>query len=369
MASLRNIPASPTSPRASYASFAEETSGRNGRPLTGPAADAAAAALRDFARGRPGSKRSSATSAASKESNTSMRDLSARAQAPSLRRPSSQRHSSPGSSASPLKSSSSGGTTSDRSLQVGVPDPSSRSSPNASQQPNRPNPQLIPITQGRGRLQYRSETTSRSQTPRNISHLGQDYTRYFLPVGPPRTSENVGTPQWPLLSQGPSDKELAPDTYFGYTSDPEKAPSWLLDDRLGAPFTTDAGKFPMYTDEKEMDDDLHMPYPDDDVRLKPKLREYFARGQLWSLFGLILMLLGLATVFILLPVLSYTGTAIYSYPYHSDRSGPPPQNSSLDPEFHVNNVKYPLFKNIRHGLIDPTTPASAMTRTTFDGQK
>lgn len=125
----------------------------------------------------------------------------------------------------------------------------------------------------------------------------------------------------------------------------------------------------MYTDEKEMDDDLHMPYPDDDVRLKPKLREYFARGQLWSLFGLILMLLGLATVFILLPVLSYTGTAIYSYPYHSDRSGPPPQNSSLDPEFHVNNVKYPLFKNIRHGLIDPTTPASAMTRTTFDGQK
>ena len=159
-------------------------------------------------------------------------------------------------------------------------------------------------------------------------------------------------------------------TNIGLAVDSEKRTSWLLDDRIGAPGTADAGyNFPLYLDEKELDDDLHMPYPDDDARLKPKLRDFCVRSQLCSLFGMVFMFVGLLAVFILLPVLSYTGHAVYSYPYHS----PPPNNSTseelpAEPWTQVNTLKYPLLQNIRTGLIDPTTPKSAKTRRSFSGE-
>ena len=155
-------------------------------------------------------------------------------------------------------------------------------------------------------------------------------------------------------------------THIGYIIDPEKASAWLLDDRIGAPLTTDAAKFPLYTDEKELDDELHNPQPDDDERLRPKWRDFFTLRQFGSLFGLVFLLAGIFTIFILLPVLSYTGHRIYSYPRHS----PAPDDDAFgDPANKVNDVEYPLLKNIRTGLIDPNTPESAMERTTFDGQK
>ena len=51
--------------------------------------------------------------------------------------------------------------------------------------------------------------------------------------------------------------------------DPKKQSTWLLDDLVGSLGKPDASnKFPLYIDEKEVDDDMHMPQPDDDVRLK-----------------------------------------------------------------------------------------------------
>jgi len=151
----------------------------------------------------------------------------------------------------------------------------------------------------------------------------------------------------------------------GYTADSEKGSSWLLDDRLGAPFFTDTN-FLRYTDEKELDDDLHNPQPNEEEMLKPRMRNICSLRQLPSLFGLAFMIVGLLTVFILLPVLSYTGHAIYGYPYDSKGGDP---NHPYDPTLHVNDIKYPLLKNIRTGLIDPDTPEAAKKKQSFiDGE-
>lgn len=156
-------------------------------------------------------------------------------------------------------------------------------------------------------------------------------------------------------------------TNVGYTIDPEKTKSWLLDDRIGAPDIAIAGySFPLYLDEKESDDDFHMPRSDDDERLKPKIRDLFAPNRLLSLFGLLFMLVGLCCIFILLPVLGATGAYEYPYPYHSE--GPRNDTSKAEPWAKVNSVKYSLLQNVRKGPIDPDTPRSAMTRKSFLGE-
>ena len=171
----------------------------------------------------------------------------------------------------------------------------------------------------------------------------------------------------PLLSSTGGDARTLDVTEIGYVIDPEKRSSWLLDDRIGAPGTANAGyTFPLYPDEKEPDDDVHMPHPDDDKRMRPKLRELLAPRHLVSLLGLLFMILGLCCVFILLPVLSYSRIRIYSYPYHTEQSVG--NSSTLEQADHVNDLNYPLLRNIRSRLIDPDTPKSAMTRKSFLGE-
>lgn len=232
------------------------------------------------------------------------------------------------------------------------------------------------------RLQQ-SSAALKPQAPMTLSDLGRDYSRYPSRKGqilnpaarspPPHYSRAVGTPRTALT--------LVPPTPHNPFSDPptngedpeknEKIFSPFLDDRMGAPTTVDYGYgFPMYTDEKELDDDMHMPYPDDDIQLKPKFSDYFARRQLCSLFGLILMLLGLMCLFVVMPIISSSGIDIISYTYdtplnqmsHGDTSDP----SSWT---YVNSRKYPLLRNIRTGLIDPDTPKSAMTRRSIKGEE
>lgn len=213
----------------------------------------------------------------------------------------------------------------------------------------------------------------------SYSDLGKDYSRYPFPSGPssvsglsspaPPTGGNGKTTgsSTPLPPPSAQDARGLEVTQIGYIVSLEKRCSWLLDDRIGAPGTADAGyTFPLYLDEKEIDDDVHMPHPDDDKRLKPKFRELLAPRHLCSLLGLLLMLVGLGCVFILLPVLTYSRVAIYTYPNHSDK--PVGNSSKLDPSEHVNDVIYPLLRNIRTGLIDPDTPKSAMTRKSFLGE-
>ncbi|KAL6719929.1 beta-glucan synthesis-associated protein [Lecanora helva] len=386
MASLSKATASPRD--STVPSDNEQLACQNGRSSTSLAAEAAAAALRNFARGRsPPSKRSSTNSSTShhsvKSTNSKSRassetsnvgpqltiasspsfppSRSRRASAISLRRSDGAAINlgedaiTPISPRGSLKSKSATSPHEIRSL----PKPSSGKLRETSQQCQRtPHP------------------GTRPQTPLSYSELGKDYSRYPFPSRknsisgydtptPPYTGTPGGnTPPLQALAKNP----LAVDvTHLGYVVDSEKRSSWLLDDRIGAPGAADAGcKFPLYLDEKEIDDNLHMPQSDDDQRLKPKLRDFFALGQLCSLFGLLFMLVGLCCVFILLPVLSYSGTAIYSYPYHSDE--PDGNITRPEPDDKVNDVKYPLFQNIRTGLIDPDTPQSALTRKSLLGQ-
>ena len=137
-----------------------------------------------------------------------------------------------------------------------------------------------------------------------------------------------------------------------------------MDDRLGAPEFS----FPLMTDAKEDDDDLHMPHWDDDIRLRPKLKDHFTRENIVSTFGLFFMLIGLLCIFVVLPVISYTGTSLIDYYYETPLDHMPGSWQPYDPWHHVNDRKYPLLKNVRHGLIDRDTPESAKTRVGVDGE-
>ncbi|KAA6410038.1 MAG: glycoside hydrolase family 16 [Lasallia pustulata] len=227
-----------------------------------------------------------------------------------------------------------------------------------------------------------SPASLKPQAPMTLSDLGRDYSRYPShkdrisnsgPLSAPRHySRAVGTPRTALIlvSLTPQNPFSDPPTNGEDPENGEKTFSPFLDDRMGAPSTADYGYgFPMYTDEKELDDDMHMPYPDDDVQFKPKFSDYLARRQLCSLFGMILILLGLICLFIVMPIISSSGTDIYGYPYDTPLNQMH-HGDAIDPSSwaYVNSRKYSLLRNIRTGLIDPDTPDSAMTRKSIQGE-
>jgi len=151
-----------------------------------------------------------------------------------------------------------------------------------------------------------------------------------------------------------------------HDNDPEKTVFFpYMDDRLGAPIA----EFPLYTDAVEDDDDMHMPQWDDDIKLKPSWKDHFTRGNISSTIGMIFMILGLLTLFIVLPVISFTGTNLIPYSYETPLDQMPGAWDAQDKNSwaYVNDRDYSLMKNIRTGLIDPDTPASAMTRTDING--
>ncbi|KAK4999679.1 beta-glucan synthesis-associated protein [Elasticomyces elasticus] len=242
-----------------------------------------------------------------------------------------------------------------------------------------------------------SLNASRVVTPRSVRDLGQDYTRYFSPFAASQnnSSTDLNTPlprfhsQTNLLPAADLAKRLSNPfedskrlaNPYDFTpraastpsdaidnADPEKNFFPYLDDRLAAPGADRSGyTFPLYWDEKEDDDDMHMPAFDDDVRMKPKFKDHFRRENIASTLGMMLMIAGLLLVFIVLPVISFSGVSLIHYSYETplDQMGGPWQPAA--PWAIVNHKKYPLMSNIRTGLIDPDTPKSAMTRKSVDG--
>ncbi|GAB7354648.1 hypothetical protein MBLNU459_g5079t1 [Dothideomycetes sp. NU459] len=282
-----------------------------------------------------------------------------------------------------------------------------------------PPPPQIPGSRPSEMSQLRSSTSlTRLSTPRTVRDLGSDYTRYFNPFATQNNSStDVTTPLPRYLSAtgpgavaaahpaGPTAAEsskrnsnpfgdekrmsnpfdIKTPTVAATTvplvnsrnalideNDPEKAFFPYLDDRLGAPDAERQGyTFPLYWDEKEHDDDMHMPMIDDNEKLKPTLRDHFSRENVASTFGLIFMIVGLLMIFIVLPVLSTTGLNIIGYSYDTPLdqmwgpdSEPPVTWATVNP-----NRTWPLLKNVRTGLIDPDTPSNAMTRTAVDGSE
>ena len=200
-----------------------------------------------------------------------------------------------------------------------------------------------------------------------VTDLGHDYSRYPVsqmprwkraalsgPLSGPRTSlrnpshstTDSSSPSWSPTSPD-SEREIETTDKF----------SSFLDDRITAPTPHPLGySFPTRLEEKEADDDMHMPSPDDDRTYKVTLRQCLHREGLVSMFGFIVMTAGLFVIFVLVPILLFTGVA------HQSRKPPP-----LNLDFHVNDNVYPLLQNIRTGLIDPRTPSEAFTRPSVEG--
>ncbi|KAF1811789.1 beta-glucan synthesis-associated [Eremomyces bilateralis CBS 781.70] len=207
-----------------------------------------------------------------------------------------------------------------------------------------------------------------------LHELGSDYSRYFNPFSDCRRSSFLSTPGVPapsaLLS---SDESIRTAALPGASTtklptDPEMEKFFPLDDRLSAPYAVRGMySFPLFLDEKEPDDDMHMPYPDDDVRFRPRLRDHFSRANICSTIGLIMMISGILFLFVVFPVLSYTSVVHFSGSYDTPIDEMPDQVPEPQPWATVNDRHHPLLRYMRRGLIDPDTPSHAKTRKSVDG--
>ena len=206
--------------------------------------------------------------------------------------------------------------------------------------------------------------TPRISSPRSVRDLGSSYTRYFSPSSDSARSSLVDLQyQRGLMSSNapiPPNPFATPSgstTNLDAGSEPEEE-ILLMDDRLGAPFDRDGISWPLFTDEKEDDDDMHMPAPDDDIKYRSRLRDRFSRDNASSTFGMVLMAIGILFIFVALPVMSSIGLIQYTSDYDTPLvQGYIPKSKDWA---WVNDRKYPLLGNIRTGLVDPDTPSSAM---------
>lgn len=119
-----------------------------------------------------------------------------------------------------------------------------------------------------------------------------------------------------------------------------------------------AHQFPLHIDEKEPDDYLHNPDPIADAAYDKNRFWYdlkhMDRRVGWGLVGFILLLVAALAVFIVLPVVSFSGV---TNPYR--------------PEVYevLTQYKYPLSSSIRTSLIDPDTPDGEYTRVNSKGEE
>jgi beta-glucan synthesis-associated protein KRE6 len=147
----------------------------------------------------------------------------------------------------------------------------------------------------------------------------------------------------------------------------ENEKSGFVDDlRTFNPYSGDEKGYILYTDEAEDDDNDHMPKDDDDIIFRTKFRDYFNRRIFVSTIGAIFLILGILTLFIVLPVIFFLGKVRMALPgadYNYFPDTRPPRTWAW-----VNDNNYSLLTNSRTGLIDPETPDSAKVRkSTFDG--
>ncbi|CZR62244.1 related to KRE6 Glucan synthase subunit [Phialocephala subalpina] len=211
----------------------------------------------------------------------------------------------------------------------------------------------------------------RQKSASQIKDLGHDYSRYpsstdlrsnSRPPGPsppgprrPRSKPRATVAAVPLLrttTTNPFSDSQANLEKWGYPDDSITAFN---------PYYGGEKGFILYANEIEADDSFHMPQDDDDIKLKPKLSEYFDPRQIVSTIGGCFLILGLLCVFVVLPVLTFQTHLL-------EPVGKGPVDDYGPAWAHVNNNSYPLLENVRTGLIDPDTPQSAKTRkSTFDG--
>lgn len=126
--------------------------------------------------------------------------------------------------------------------------------------------------------------------------------------------------------------------------------------------------FPLRIDEKELDDYIHNPDPIMDLQYDKNRFVYdlkhMDKKAAGGLVGLVLLVLGACAVFIVLPVLTYSGVAD-----NPQRSHHVVHNNGSGNATHIllTDYVYPQLAATRMQLVDPDTPNSAQTRTLRDG--
>lgn len=117
-----------------------------------------------------------------------------------------------------------------------------------------------------------------------------------------------------------------------------------------------ASSFPLHIDEKEPDDYLHNPDPIADADYDKNRFLYdlkhLDRRSASGLIGFILLLLAALAVFIVLPIVSFSGAVEHPRPLSYEV---------------LTSYRYPLSSAIRTSLIDPDTPESEYTRKSKTG--
>lgn len=178
--------------------------------------------------------------------------------------------------------------------------------------------------------------------------------RPLLPTAP--TKANVGgvadAPPEPLEpTNQSSDSSVTEEKIF------------FIDDRLGAPYDEQDGlAWPLWGDDAEDDDAMHLPHPDDDKVFQLHFKEYFSRGNIARTIGAILMVVGAFIVVFGLPILVFTGIIDYSGIHDTPVDQRPSGNPHKGNWAWVNDREYPLLQNMRSGLVDPDTPDYAMQK-------
>ncbi|ODV66627.1 beta-glucan synthesis-associated [Hyphopichia burtonii NRRL Y-1933] len=118
-----------------------------------------------------------------------------------------------------------------------------------------------------------------------------------------------------------------------------------------------ASSFPLHIDEKEPDDYLHNPDPIKDADYDKNRFWYdlktMDKKSAGGFFGFLFLIICAIVVFILLPVLTYSGI---TNPYK-------PESYEI-----LTQYLYPLIAGIRTSLVDPDTPQDALTHKNKDGK-
>ncbi|KAA8901811.1 hypothetical protein TRICI_005998 [Trichomonascus ciferrii] len=115
-----------------------------------------------------------------------------------------------------------------------------------------------------------------------------------------------------------------------------------------------ASSFPLLMEEKEGDDHIHNPDPILDAKMDRKCQRLDRRGAL-SLAGFICLIVGAILLFIVLPVLTYSGLTDYR-----------PQTQVVE---HLTNYEYGHLAAARTNLVDPDTPDDARKHKSKDGDE
>lgn len=118
-----------------------------------------------------------------------------------------------------------------------------------------------------------------------------------------------------------------------------------------------ASSFPLLMEEKEDDDYLHNPDPEEEARLDRNRFSLDFKNMDRKSFGgwsaVVVLFLGIIAVFVVLPVLTYSNVIDY--------------HASTDVIELLSPYRYPQLSAIRTSLVDPDTPSDALTKKSTGG--